>query len=186
MKTHGGRAPQRMKGKQKKNGPGNKRRRKLNENKASESGGDIRKRKKKKKKHAYTKECSNGSQYAYTRCSSLRVRACVRVGVQAGAHLGGRWAATSTVHVASARAIQVATGCLYCPWTRTIDEHEAGCRKEQFSRLHSFLSLVKRREGTLHFDERNILWLLREHRCLRGLVFPYFFLKFFCFLFVSS
>lgn len=89
MKTHGGRAPQRMKGKQKKNGPGNKRRRKLNENKASESGGDIRKRKK-KKKHAYTKECSNGSQYAYTRCSSLRVRACVRVGVQAGAHLGGR------------------------------------------------------------------------------------------------
>lgn len=47
MKTHGGRAPQRMKGKQKKNGPGNKRRRKLNENKASESGGDIRKRKKK-------------------------------------------------------------------------------------------------------------------------------------------
>lgn len=88
MKTHGGRAPQRMKGKQKKNGPGNKRRRKLNENKASESGGDIRKRK--KKKHAYTKECSNGSQYAYTRCSSLRVRACVRVGVQAGAHLGGR------------------------------------------------------------------------------------------------
>lgn len=48
MKTHGGRAPQRMKGKQKKNGPGNKRRRKLNENKASESGGDIRKRKKKK------------------------------------------------------------------------------------------------------------------------------------------
>lgn len=45
---------------------------------------------KKKKKHAYTKECSNGSQYAYTRCSSLRVRACVRVGVQAGAHLGGR------------------------------------------------------------------------------------------------
>lgn len=77
-RKHGGRTPRRIKEKEKKWS----RQEKEKEIKRKIVKVEETSENEKKKKHAYTKECSNGSQYAYTRCSSLRVCACVRVCVQ--------------------------------------------------------------------------------------------------------